>query len=539
MNRIIKYALGGSLIVVLIGRLGIILLSDLNFLITTVSDDSFYYLKVAQNIANGSGSTFDQLNSTNGYHPLWMAIEVVLAKVISGKEMLLRTSLFLQLIFWLAGLRLIYISYASAENKDYSIAGLAAIVPLFYPRYISVLLSGLESALTFFLVVVFLRWFRLISFNTHLTIKAFAKFSLLLSLIFLSRLDSVFVIMTAVGYLSLIIIYSDQQSRAFRIKSIFALGLPLLIVISAYLLFNITNFGHLLPISGSLKTTFPEARLNLSYLISYPEWLIVSFLVVVVYTAFWRSNDADNPLALPMLVFGFGLLGHTLFTILFMNWAVFSWHFILVLPGLAFMAGDSVSWFSKWLSSAKPSIQNSARIKSIFPLSSIAIAIGLLAGQFYALATPDMWHQASYQAALAVRDRFPSDSVLAMKDSGVFGYFSERSVINLDGVINSYEYQEYLSRGEINTFLCSLNVRYVAQHRLGTALSKNSSTLYYDQYSLELPSRLLGGLSEIEFFPDAEVYRKEYAPKNFPTVSNDGEVEDELFVIWEIQPCDG
>src|SRR5215510_4787998 len=37
-------------------------------------DDAYYYFKVAQNISEGNGSTFDGINKTNGYHPLWMAI---------------------------------------------------------------------------------------------------------------------------------------------------------------------------------------------------------------------------------------------------------------------------------------------------------------------------------------------------------------------------------------------------------------------------------------------------------------------------------
>src|SRR5512145_2884009 len=39
-----------------------------------VRDDAYYYFKVAQNIAEGHGSTFDGINLTNGYHPLWMLI---------------------------------------------------------------------------------------------------------------------------------------------------------------------------------------------------------------------------------------------------------------------------------------------------------------------------------------------------------------------------------------------------------------------------------------------------------------------------------
>ena len=37
-------------------------------------DDTYYYFKVAQNISEGHGSSFDGINSTNGYHPLWMLI---------------------------------------------------------------------------------------------------------------------------------------------------------------------------------------------------------------------------------------------------------------------------------------------------------------------------------------------------------------------------------------------------------------------------------------------------------------------------------
>jgi len=37
-------------------------------------DDAYYYFKVAENITEGHGSTFDGINPTNGYHPLWMLV---------------------------------------------------------------------------------------------------------------------------------------------------------------------------------------------------------------------------------------------------------------------------------------------------------------------------------------------------------------------------------------------------------------------------------------------------------------------------------
>lgn len=39
-------------------------------------DDAYYYFKVAQNISEGHGSTFDGVNPTNGYHPLWLMANI-------------------------------------------------------------------------------------------------------------------------------------------------------------------------------------------------------------------------------------------------------------------------------------------------------------------------------------------------------------------------------------------------------------------------------------------------------------------------------
>src|SRR5215216_5421538 len=50
----------------------LIVLQPVDVLVRHLKDDSFYYLKTANNIALGLGSTFDGINQTNGYHPLWM-----------------------------------------------------------------------------------------------------------------------------------------------------------------------------------------------------------------------------------------------------------------------------------------------------------------------------------------------------------------------------------------------------------------------------------------------------------------------------------
>ena len=54
-----------------------------------VQDDFFYYLKVAQNLAAGQGSTFNGLVPTNGYHPLWFGLIALAVRVgIEGRGLL-------------------------------------------------------------------------------------------------------------------------------------------------------------------------------------------------------------------------------------------------------------------------------------------------------------------------------------------------------------------------------------------------------------------------------------------------------------------
>ena len=44
---------------------------------TLTFDDAYYYFGIARNLVDGHGSTFDQINLTNGYHPLWLLISTV------------------------------------------------------------------------------------------------------------------------------------------------------------------------------------------------------------------------------------------------------------------------------------------------------------------------------------------------------------------------------------------------------------------------------------------------------------------------------
>lgn len=68
---------------------------------------------------------------------------------------------------------------------------------------------------------------------------------------------------------------------------------------------------------------------------------------------------------------------------------------------------------------------------------------------------------ATYQAALWLKANTPPDALGAAWNAGVMAYFSERQVMNLDGLINSYEYYDALQRGGDATFAVQHGVTYV------------------------------------------------------------------------------
>jgi hypothetical protein len=70
------------------------------------------------------------------------------------------------------------------------------------------------------------------------------------------------------------------------------------------------------------------------------------------------------------------------------------------------------------------------------------------------------------EAARWARDHTGKEDVFAIIDAGIFGYFSQRPVVNLDGKANSYEFLRYVQSGTVDAYLKSANVRYVADIRM-------------------------------------------------------------------------
>lgn len=162
-----------------------------------ITDDAFYYFKVAQNISLGRGITFDGIAPTNGFHPLWMLVCIpVFALARFDIYLPLRVLIVVQAILNAGSGYFLYRLFADhiSEKAGWILAFCWMFIPSIHA--ISSKL-GLESGLSIFCIIFF---FYLISKFMQKSEKGQARavdmlvLGLVGVLVLFSRLDNIFML---------------------------------------------------------------------------------------------------------------------------------------------------------------------------------------------------------------------------------------------------------------------------------------------------------------------------------------------------------
>lgn len=91
--------------------------------------------------------------------------------------------------------------------------------------------------------------------------------------------------------------------------------------------------------------------------------------------------------------------------------------------------------------------------------ATVALVAGALAWNLGPLLTPSGMFQGKIVLAEWIRRSLPPGARLFQVDvSGMIGYFSERSLINGDGLIDGWEYQDSLRAGRAPEYLAEKGV---------------------------------------------------------------------------------
>jgi hypothetical protein len=160
-----------------------------------IRDDAYYYFKVAQNISEGRGSTFDGIHPTNGYHPLWMLVCIpVFALARFDLILPLRVLVIVTGVFQLSTAVLLYRLVRSLMSTPVAILAAAYWV---FDSYVLVFLykTGVESSAALFFIVLLLYLVLRLERSWRLAARSIAPLvalALVATLAVFSRLDLIF-----------------------------------------------------------------------------------------------------------------------------------------------------------------------------------------------------------------------------------------------------------------------------------------------------------------------------------------------------------
>ena len=177
-------------------------------------DDAYYYFKVAQNISEGQGSTFDGINRTNGYHPLWMLICIPIF-ALARFDLILPLRVLLLVMSGLSVATAILLYRLIGRIFAPAIGALAALFWVFSYDVLALLYQqGLESGIAAFFIVLLV--YKLYEFENswrkeEVSSRQIAILAIIAVLTMFSRLDLVFL----AGMVGLWVIFRGHLLRFF------------------------------------------------------------------------------------------------------------------------------------------------------------------------------------------------------------------------------------------------------------------------------------------------------------------------------------
>ncbi|MDP3999615.1 MAG: hypothetical protein Q8P76_03440 [bacterium] len=429
-------------------------------------DDAFYYFKTAINLTSGLGPTFDGEHATNGYHPLWMGISAAVFYFFPGDKILpLHIILTLSAILFFLTSVLIW-KIISTFTNDKLAPSLLVLTYAINPWNLSFYLSGLETPLALFLFTVFFRIFLKILKGGD-SPKNLILLGIIGGLLVLSRLDyGVF--------LAAVFIFLGFRFGKLRWKQLLFFGLPAFLLAAPWFLYNYFYFGSFVPASG-LAYTLINHRLwfykerSLTYIglwslhnffgtvasnISTLGWPIYYSTRDMLKSFFWMAGTALIPSA---IIFYFykkkkmelGSFLKELFSS--KEWLallVFFAGYFLLVAGHGAIRWSGRSWyfatFPIFATIFIALVLSRATLYSYRRKALVVLAVLLSVsylGHFNKILSENINQLGMYQVAIWTKNNLPADARVAAFNSGIMGYFSDRFVMNSDGLINNSAYK--------------------------------------------------------------------------------------------------
>jgi len=283
----------------------------------------------------------------------------------------------------------------------------------------------------------------------------------------LARLDAVLVL-TGLGVC--LGVYGVRQGQQRVIGLLAVLAIPAVLAMAVYMVFNQWQFGVAVPISGLIKRAVLPPTL---------EGMIGQWLwplgPITRRTGIWPVAGALVLAA--AIVGGCAAIFPPVRQLLAQLFRRYDWLWLgsaLLYSYLAFSATYIANWYyvpmlllATLVAADLLALALAALHSPIMRRAALSfVSAGLLFGHG-ALAMSEFHPRKNdtiaetLRAATWVRETLPADAVGASWSAGVLAYFSERQIVNLDGLINSYEYYGAMRQNRAAEFVLAQGVDFV------------------------------------------------------------------------------
>lgn len=426
-----------------------------------VQDDSYFYLQIASHVVAGHGSTFHEITPTNGYHPLWMAGVVAMMALAGGdKSLALYLVVALQILLT-AGALFLFKRLADEMSLGFWLPGLAVLASYL----LGTGLYGSEAHLNALsLLAATLSLWRSMSAGQE---RAWFYTGVMFGVAILARLDNVFIAGALIG-VGLLYERPLQLASLARRAAFAAFGGAL--VVGPYLAYNLLSYGHLMPISGAIKSLFPAVTLDLARLGSMGRLAAPFGLVCVAIGLFCDSDRRRRAIWLGL---GSGVLLHALYVVAFTDHYTFwAWYYVsgVVAAGLAAsylvtplaapvrsLIGDTATWRLVLIATCVLLAGASVRawLKAFSPFHVGPFTVEARINEYR---WPD-------ELALWMKENIPPDSIVYAQDwPGAIAYYSDLTILPMDGLVNDFQYNDDLLALGVESYLCSHGVDFFLGH---------------------------------------------------------------------------
>ena len=456
-----------------------------------VIDDTYYYLQTAWNTKLLGFVTFDGLHATNGVQMLWFVIILVLALLAKSKAVLLFTTLALN--FLLNALCYLAIIKIGAALKQPALALLMASLWALQSLPFRIYSMGMENslhALVFWCVLWQCVEFLLRVHNDEK--PNFWGLTLVLILNAWTRLDSallsVILFTFCVGTLAYrsrndFKLFLENYGKAIAGSSLMA-GLGLMVELAAFRLMG----DSFLPVSALVKTSGagrggdlePLEKMVRVFTLGMPSILQVRFsdLVLVliglmgaalVIFAALAIRDHSKEMRVFLKLWSCLLVGEVIYYVyVALSEVEYAPYFIWYRsPSFIFwiVTGSLLALFTLRLLTSQLSRPVRGLRWAPVGLSMVIFSVALYVF-VKGIDFRSQLYVTRYNAALWMAKNSTPGTVFASWNAGQLGFFSDRNVINLDGVINSVDYYERVIIGptSLTDYLLENNVEFVVDY---------------------------------------------------------------------------